>query len=46
MTVGVSSDNKARTGRWNDREVEKVRNRKEELELELADLDKADRGMT
>lgn len=46
MTGGVSSDNKARTGRWNDREVEKVRNRKEELELELADLDKADRGMT
>lgn len=46
MTGGVSGDNKARAGRWNDREVEKVRNRKDELETELADLDKADRGMT
>ena len=46
MTGGVSNDDRARAGRWNDREVEKLRTRKDELEAELTDLDKADRGMT
>ena len=46
MTGGVSNDERARAGRWNDREVEKLRERREELEIQLNDLEKADRGMT
>ena len=46
MTGGVSNDDRNNAGRWNDREVDKLRKRKEELETELSDLDKADRGLT
>lgn len=46
MTGGVSNDDRAKAGRWSDREVEKLRERKEELETQLGDLDKADRGLT
>lgn len=44
MTGGISNEDSTRGGRWNDREVEKLRERKENLELQLAELDKADRG--
>ena len=46
MTGGVSNDDKAKAGRWNDRQVEKLRERREALEAQLADLDKADRGIS
>lgn len=44
MTGGISSDNKNRAGRWNDREVEKLGEKRDELETELAELEKADRS--
>lgn len=46
MTGGVSSDDRARAGRWNDREAEKLRKRKDELESELSELDSGERGLT
>jgi len=42
MTGGVSHDERSRAGRWDDREAEKLRKRKEELETQRADLDKSD----
>jgi len=45
MTGGVSNDDKARAGRWNDREVENLRKRKEELESNLSEIDSGDAGL-
>ena len=45
MTGGVSKDDRAGAGRWSDREAEKLRKRKEELESQLSDLEKGDRGV-
>lgn len=44
MTGGISSEERSRAGRWNDRDVEKLRERKEELESQLDELDKAEKG--
>ena len=40
MTGGVSNEERSRAGRWDDREVQKLRQRKEELEVEMAELEK------
>eukprot|EP00558_Chaetoceros_sp_UNC1202_P011197 CAMPEP_0197254138 /NCGR_PEP_ID=MMETSP1429-20130617/67632_1 /TAXON_ID=49237 /ORGANISM="Chaetoceros sp., Strain UNC1202" /LENGTH=42 /DNA_ID= /DNA_START= /DNA_END= /DNA_ORIENTATION= len=42
MTGGVSGGDRSKAGRWNGREVEKLRERREVLLSELAELDKAD----
>lgn len=39
MTGGLTNDDKSRAGRWDDRELEKLRDRKEELENDRADMD-------
>jgi structural maintenance of chromosome 1 len=44
MTGGVSNEDRSRAGRWDDREVQKLRSRKEELENQLAELDNDNQG--
>jgi len=39
MTGGVTNDDTNRAGRWDDQAMQKLRERKEELEVERADLD-------
>ena len=39
MTGGVTNDDTNRAGRWDDQAMQKLRERKEELEAERADLD-------
>ena len=39
MTGGITSEDANRAGRWDDRELEKLREKKEQLESERADLD-------
>ena len=39
MTGGVSSEERSRAGRWDDREVQKLRKRKDELETQLSALE-------
>ncbi len=39
MTGGISNEERARAGRWDDREVERLRKRKEELESQLNELE-------
>ena len=39
MTGGVTSEDASRAGRWDEREMDKLRERKDELEAERADLD-------
>jgi structural maintenance of chromosome 1 len=46
MTGGISSEERSRAGRWNDRDVEKLRERKEELECQLVELNKAENGVS
>lgn len=44
MTGGVTNEERSRAGRWNDREFEKIRERKDKLESELEQLNMADGG--
>jgi structural maintenance of chromosome 1 len=39
MTGGVTGEDSSRAGRWDDRELDKLRERKDELEVERAQLD-------
>ena len=39
MTGGITSEDASRAGRWDEREMEKLRERKDQLESERADLD-------
>lgn len=41
MTGGVSNEERSRAGRWDDREIQKLRQKKEELETEMAELEKS-----
>jgi len=45
MTGGVTSEDSSRAGRWDQREVEKMRERKNELEAERATLDNLGSGV-
>ena len=39
MTGGVTSEEDSRAGRWNDQEIEKLREKKDQLESERSELD-------
>lgn len=41
MTGGISNVERSKAGRWDDREVQRLRTRKDELESELSKLDEA-----
>lgn len=42
MTGGVTNEENSKAGRWNDQELEKLRQQKEKLEAERAELDNVD----
>jgi len=44
MTGGVTAEDSSRAGRWDQREIDKMRERKNELEVERSSLDNLDCG--
>ncbi len=45
MTGGVTQEDRSKAGRWSDREMEKLRKRKTELDGQLEQIDLAERGV-
>jgi structural maintenance of chromosome 1 len=45
MTGGVTREDDSKAGRWNDQEIEKLREKKEQLEGERAELDRREESL-